>query len=244
MSNYLEILAKNINFFLDHEHKRPAWLAEASGIKPPNISKILGRSGNPTLETIEALARAMDLEPSDLLRTYRVDEEFLLIIAARKRFMLTIELDNLKLDYKSSLGPMPRKKDHPAHLLRSIHLTTSQLYRLEYKILQLKQDLGIPFNVDPVIPNPERLRTPENDSLLMKPPRVLELQVKEHAVKEARKALRPEQEDQVFERARRILQILGRLNEMSDNQIIDVEDAMDQIETASAFLRQDDGKAK
>lgn len=143
MYNYLDILAKNINQYLEKNYKRPAWLAEKSGVKAPNLSKILSKMGNPTLETIAALAEAMDLHVSDLTRPYADPKEFDLTIAARKKSALLRDLEQAEGALKRSLHPeRPSTKSHPHVLRRELESIKQSIEQEEEKIASLRDQLG------------------------------------------------------------------------------------------------------
>lgn len=67
MGNYKEIFAKNVLAILEERQKNQAWLAKRSGVKLPNLGKLLKAEGNPTLETLTALADALGVSVDDLL---------------------------------------------------------------------------------------------------------------------------------------------------------------------------------
>lgn len=142
MSKSLDILAKNINWYLERNYKRPAWLAEESGIKPPNLSKILGRMGNPTLETIEALATAMDLHPADLIREYRDKRFFELIMMGRKVQALQYETEKLeeRLAHATSEA-RPDTRIHPHTIRKQIEENGSSISRLQKQMEQLESEI-------------------------------------------------------------------------------------------------------
>jgi transcriptional regulator with XRE-family HTH domain len=89
MFNSVDLLVKNIHRLLKEYERKPAWLAEKAGIKPPNLSRLLKGDGNPTLETVDAIARAFVVESADLLAPF----EKLDITSLRKRlFVLRMDL--------------------------------------------------------------------------------------------------------------------------------------------------------
>lgn len=141
MPNYLQILAKNINYFLEEKHLRPAWLAEKSGIKPPNISKILSQFGNPTLETIGSLATALDLEVQDLVKYYSSSTECDLVLAVRDLEKAENQLYKAKYNLKASLSERPRTKEHPIALQKEIEGLLSRITSLNRKIAFLNKIL-------------------------------------------------------------------------------------------------------
>ncbi|MBA3755316.1 MAG: helix-turn-helix transcriptional regulator [Nitrosomonas sp.] len=67
MRNYLDALADNITKKLQEIERKPAWLAQKSGVKKSNLSRLLRKEGNPTLDTIVSIAKALDMDPDDLL---------------------------------------------------------------------------------------------------------------------------------------------------------------------------------
>lgn len=68
MRNYVEIFAKNVQRILHEQERKPAWLAKKSGLKSSVISRLLNNEGNPTMETLVAVAEALDENLDSLLR--------------------------------------------------------------------------------------------------------------------------------------------------------------------------------
>jgi transcriptional regulator with XRE-family HTH domain len=65
VANYAKSLAKVIRENLDGRTQQ--WLSERTGIKQSAISRLLSGDNLPSLETLMALARGLDIEPNDLL---------------------------------------------------------------------------------------------------------------------------------------------------------------------------------
>lgn len=145
MAMYLEILAKNINMYLELNHKRPAWLAEQSGIKPPHISKILGRSGNPTLDTIVALSDAMEMRPRDLINVYENKDDFEWTMLRSFRRSCQHQLESAEKLYRNSLDLNKRigpNEDHPKRLLRQVNDLKDKLASYNDRLGALSKKLG------------------------------------------------------------------------------------------------------
>jgi transcriptional regulator with XRE-family HTH domain len=71
MAKSLDLLVSNLNTILGRLERKPAWLAQKSGIKPPNLGRLLKNEGdqNPTLETVDKLADALKIRAADLIGT-------------------------------------------------------------------------------------------------------------------------------------------------------------------------------
>lgn len=67
MRNSLDVLLHNIQKRLATLERRPAWLAEKSGLDKGNLSRILKGETSPTLATLDALARGFNYEAWELL---------------------------------------------------------------------------------------------------------------------------------------------------------------------------------
>lgn len=67
MSDLNKIFAKNLLNVLDRIDRKPAWLAEKSGIAKSQVGRILKGETSTTLETIQKLATALELLPSELI---------------------------------------------------------------------------------------------------------------------------------------------------------------------------------
>lgn len=67
MRNSLDVLLHNIQKRLASLERRPAWLAEKSGLDKGNLSRILKGETSPTLVTLDALAKGFNCEPWELL---------------------------------------------------------------------------------------------------------------------------------------------------------------------------------
>lgn len=66
MGKYTEILAKRIECELDKLERRPAWLAQKSGVPAASISRILKFKQVPTVETVGAIAEALGVSVGHL----------------------------------------------------------------------------------------------------------------------------------------------------------------------------------
>lgn len=67
MRKYSLPLKANIERKLKELDRKPAWLADKSGVGKPNISRILKGEGNPSLEMISKIANAFGCHPWELL---------------------------------------------------------------------------------------------------------------------------------------------------------------------------------
>ncbi len=68
MSKLQETFRKNVLLQLGENSQR--WLAEESGIQQGSLSSALSEAGNPTIKTIEAVSKALDVPAGHLLGSY------------------------------------------------------------------------------------------------------------------------------------------------------------------------------
>ena len=67
MSNALEILVKNLNLFFE-ERGTASEISRKTGISTPSLSNISSGKINPTVETIDKIAQALNLKAWELLK--------------------------------------------------------------------------------------------------------------------------------------------------------------------------------
>lgn len=65
MSKLLDVFRNNVLMHMGDRSQR--WLSQTSGVNQGSLSQLLSGQGNPSLETIEALAKALDVTPATLL---------------------------------------------------------------------------------------------------------------------------------------------------------------------------------
>lgn len=75
MPKYLNTLKKMVVSKLDAMDRKPAWLAEKSGVTKATLSRFLSGETSPSLDTIIAIAKALDMSPTELLNPMLTGDE-------------------------------------------------------------------------------------------------------------------------------------------------------------------------
>lgn len=92
----MNIVTKNVMRLLEERKWTQFQLAKLSGLNESGLSRLLNANSNPTLSSIEKLARAFDIKASDLLLEYSIDS--LGPISGEEKTFIR-ELRNIRSDY-------------------------------------------------------------------------------------------------------------------------------------------------
>lgn len=86
MPNALEVFRKNVLLHLGERSRN--WLAKEAGVNQASLNQFLNGEGNPSLKTVDALSKALNVSPAILFggsdgKTFKVPHSLLVLLENR-----------------------------------------------------------------------------------------------------------------------------------------------------------------